>query len=83
MPQDKPEEDGEKDEAGEVEIDAFKKALDVQASYSGTTSYGVSFKHDLTKLKPDLKPNEDLDQLHGTEELGLEARLRWCGAEPR
>ncbi|MBS1817887.1 MAG: PKD domain-containing protein [Acidobacteria bacterium] len=79
LPQDPPEEDGEKDEAGEVETEFFNKALEVQGSYSGTTSYGVGFQFDLTKLRPDLKPNSISISYTGPKRWGWKRNL--LGAE--
>jgi hypothetical protein len=75
MPQDRPEEAGEKDTAGEVETNFFKKSLDVQGSFSGTTSYGVSFTTDLSKLRPDLRPNSIAISYSGPKNWGWKRDL--------
>ncbi|HET7694175.1 MAG TPA: PKD domain-containing protein [Vicinamibacterales bacterium] len=79
MPQDRPEEEGEKDKAGEAEVSFFKKSLDVNTSFSGNTSYSVAFTTDLSKLRDGLKPNSISIGYSGPKRWGWKRDL--AGAE--
>ena len=83
MPQDRPEEEGEKDKAGEPEDLVLQEVARRQRVLLGHTSYSVAFTDRPAKLREGLKPNSISIGYSGPKALGLEARRRRRRDQPR